>query len=433
MTKIAVIGTGYVGLVSSVGLAELGHRVIGVDIVEDKVQRLSSGNPLIFEEDLEEMLHKNLAAERLTFTTDAGDAVRQSNIVFICVGTPSRPDGTANVAMVDAAFQTVLSNTTETKLVVIKSTVPVGTNRRLLGMSSEQGMQDLIDLVANPEFLREGRAVYDFFHSDRIIIGSTRTQAAEQLKTVYSGLQSQVMVTDPTSAELIKYASNCFLATKISFANFVADLCEQVGADVTQVTRGMGLDQRIGPNFLAAGLGYGGSCFPKDIRALIQIARGHGLSPVLLESVQQVNEGRVDWALAQLQHQLGDLKGKRVCLLGAAFKPFTDDVREAPALKLAERIVEMGGSVSVCDPKAVENAKKQVPPGAQVFYFAEPLAAARAAHAIVLATEWPEFVRLDLRALREVMKQPVLVDGRNAWRPEEAREAGFAYCGVGRP
>lgn len=432
MAKIAVFGTGYVGLVTSLGLAELGHQVVGVDVVADKVQRLNQCDPILYEDQLEELLQRNIREQRVVFTLDAGEALRDAEAAFICVGTPSLPDGQANLSYVEEAFRTVLRHAGGRLLVVVKSTVPVGTNRNLQELLKPLPVPHPVELASNPEFLREGRAVYDFMHPDRIVIGANGDWAAGLLKEIYSGLNANVLVTDPTTSELIKYASNCFLATKISFINWIADICEAVGADVTDVGRGMGLDPRIGPSFLGAGLGYGGSCFPKDIKELISRSESLGVSASLLKSVDDINQSRVQWVIRHLEDELGDLQGRQVAVLGLAFKPFTDDIREAAALRLIRLLTERGARVRTCDPKAMDNARTQLSSVEQVTYCEGAIQAATRADATVLVTEWPEYVGIDLVELRSVMKRPLLLDGRNAWKPGEVRAAGFTYYSIGR-
>jgi UDPglucose 6-dehydrogenase len=433
--RIAVVGTGYVGLVAGVCFADSGHTVICVDVDEAKIDSLRQGKSPIYEPGLDELLHKNIAAERLSFSTGLADAVRSAEVVFIAVGTPQGDDGNADLRAAMGVAHQIADAAQRYTVVVNKSTVPVGTAAR---MQAEIGARTKveIDVVSNPEFLKEGAAIDDFLKPDRIVIGSPSERARTIMSELYAPFvrtESPIYFMDPRSAELTKYAANAMLAARISFMNEVAMLCERVGADVDSVRKAMGSDERIGQKFLFPGCGYGGSCFPKDVKALIATARSNGLDFTLLSAVDAIND-RQKRLLAQKAKQhfgAGRLRGKKFAVWGLAFKPKTDDLRQAPALSLIEELLAEGATVAAHDPVAMENARRQL--GADRVQFVQnPYSAAEGADALFLVTEWNEFRQPDFARIKAAMKQPVLFDGRNIWNPARLREQGFTYFGVGR-
>jgi UDPglucose 6-dehydrogenase len=431
---IGVIGTGYVGLVTATCLARLGHQVLGVDQDEDKIARIRRGEPPIYEPGLEELLREQLDAGRLRFSTEIPDAVRETAVLFICVGTPSREDGSADLSQVEEVTRVIAENMNSYRLLVEKSTVPVKTSgwiERTVRLYNRHSVE--FDVASNPEFLREGTAVEDFMHPDRIVLGVSSERAARTLREVYAGFPCPIIETDVNTAEIIKHASNSFLALKISFINLVADLCEQTEADILTVAAAMGLDGRIGRAFLNAGLGYGGACFPKDVRAFIHIAEEHGLDFRLLRAVDEINQRRRDLFLSKVRQALWHVQGKTLALLGLSFKPHTDDTRGSPGLEIAHRLRDEGARLRLYDPQAMEKAQALLPSDEQVVYVGSALEAARGAHALLIATDWPEFRELSLPDLKERMATPVIVDGRNLFDPGAVREAGFEYHPFGRP
>lgn len=429
--NICVIGTGYVGLVTGTVFSDLGNDVICADVDAEKVRRLSQGDPVIYEPGLEEMLSRNIADGRIRFTTDVEDAVRRSDVVFIAVGTPPKENGETDLSYVEAAARSIARALDRYKVIVNKSTVPVGTGEFVRDViQANRRRQVDFDVVSNPEFLREGSAIADSLEPDRIVIGAPNQHVAMALLELYAPLERPMLITDVASAEIIKYASNAFLAMKISFINQIADLCEKAGADVTQVAKGMGFDKRIGPGFLQAGLGYGGSCFPKDTLSLIQTAKKHGLDTELLESIVRVNQRRVPQFLERIRELLGaDIRGKRFAILGLAFKPNTDDLREAKSIEIIQWLLDNGAEIAAYDPAAAEKARSLFP---GIEYAGSAYDAATGADAAILVSEWNEFRFLNLDKLRDVMRQPILCDGRNVYAPERARKAGFTYLCIGR-
>jgi UDPglucose 6-dehydrogenase len=419
-----VIGTGYVGLVTAAGFAELGRDVWCVDIDAAKVERLRRGEVPIYEPGLEELLARN--AERLHFSTDLGDALEHCRLLFVAVGTPPTYSGDADLSAVHAVVDAVPA--AGGRALVMKSTVPCGTGASLQRVFGEQGKQGLA-YVSCPEFLKEGSAVQDFLHPDRVVVGDDGGWAGDAVIALYSPLDAPLVRTDVASAEMVKLASNAFLATKISFINEIANVCEETGADVVEVARGMGLDDRIGSKFLQAGIGFGGSCFPKDVDALKQLAGNSGYHFQLLTAVIEVNELQKRRVIGKLQKHLGGLAGKRVSLLGLAFKPNTDDMREASSLVLSARLLADGAIVTACDPVAEEQARALV---SQVTFADSPLEAVAGADAVVLVTEWPEFLELDWQQVAGAMAGELVVDGRNALDPHAVRAAGLVYEGIGR-
>ena len=429
--NICVVGAGYVGLVTGAVFADLGNEVVVVDNVADRVSMLQAGRLPIYEPGLEEMVARNVNDGRLSFTTDLPATVRKSVIVFIAVGTPPKPDGQTDLSAVEAVAQEIGRAMDRYTVVVNKSTVPVGTGEFVREVIERHQRQPVpFDVVSNPEFLREGSAIEDTLRPDRIVIGAPTQQVAMTLLELYAPLERPMIITDVPSAEMIKYASNAFLATKISFINAVANICELAGADVTQVMKGMGLDARIGPAFLQAGLGYGGSCFPKDTDSLIHTAATLGYKFDLLRAVVDINAGRSTHFLSVIEGALAPMHTRRVAILGVAFKPNTDDMREAKSIEVITRLVELGATVSVYDPVAIPNARKVLP--TLVEYADSPYVAAAGADGVALITEWNEFKFLNLERLRSVMRRPVVFDGRNLWEAERMRRLGFEYYSIGR-
>jgi len=421
---------GYVGLATAAVFADLGNDVIGADIDAAKIAALRAGEPPIFEPGLKEMLRRNLDESRISFTTDTAEAVRASEVVFIAVGTPANTDGDTDLSQVEAAARNIARGLTDYKIVVNKSTVPVGTGDLVARMIRDHAPPDArFDVCANPEFLREGSALEDTLAPDRIVIGVSDHQVAERLLELYRPLDRPIIVTDVATAEMIKYASNAFLATKISFINAIADICERVGADVTTVAHGMGADRRIGHDFLQPGLGYGGSCFPKDVQSLIATAAAHGCDFALLRAAQEINDSRVGRFIERMTEVMGTLDGKTIGVLGLSFKPNTDDLREAKAVELIRQLLGRGAAVRAHDPVAMEKCAALLP---QVHYAHSAYEAARGCHALVVATEWNEFKLLNLARVKNAMAEPIIFDGRNTFAPEKVRALGFRYYGVGR-
>lgn len=439
---LCIVGAGRVGLVTGAVCADLGHHVICLDVDRAKIAALRAGarspagRPVIYEPCLQEVMARTMQQGRLAFTTSYGEAVAAGEVIFICVDTPTGAGGSADLSRVEAAAQAIAEQLVgvgadgRPPLLAIKSTVPVGTAafvRRVLERSARPGVSPAV--VSNPEFLREGSAVADALRPDRIIIGCWDRADAEKLIELYGPLERPIVLTDASSAELIKHASNSFLATKISFINSIADLCERVGADIEQVVTGMGADPRIGREFLNAGLGYGGSCFPKDTRALAAIAAELGCDFHLLRSAIAANGERVPRFVARMEQALGELSGKTIAVLGLSFKPNTDDIREAKAIELIRALREKGADVRAYDPAAMENARQALP---DVAYGSDAYQVARGADALVIATEWDEFRTLDLERLRGLLRRPLIFDGRNIYPPQRMAELGFEYVSVGR-
>jgi UDPglucose 6-dehydrogenase len=428
--NITVIGTGYVGLTTGVCFADMGNHVIGLDIDEEKIGRLQEGILPIFEPGLQEVVLRSMGAGRLRFTTDYGEALRHAEFVFIAVGTPDDGTGGADLSQVRAAARSIAQHLNGPLIVINKSTVPIGTGDLVASIIEEYRRREVaVSVVSNPEFLREGSALADCMHPDRIVLGSTDRPAAECVAELYRPLQAPIIITDLRTAEMIKYASNAFLATRISFINEIAAICQQLGADITEVARGMGYDKRIGSAFLDAGLGYGGSCFPKDVNALMRMAQDAGQHPQLLDAVVQINADRRRWVVEELRKRLGPLANRRIGLLGLAFKPNTDDVREAPALDLIRLLQREDASIAAYDPAARDTASRETQ---GVIFCDDAYSTGEDADAIVLVTEWNEFRHLDRTALKARMAGNVFIDGRNLYDPQEMRAAGFDYVSVGR-
>lgn len=429
--KITVIGTGYVGLVSGVCFSELGNEVICVDISEAKIEQLRHGEVPIYEPGLQPIMVENMKKGRLSFTMDLNTSVKQSDIVIIAVGTPSMPNGQANLSYIEQAAREIGQAMNGYKIIVTKSTVPVGTNERVSEIIAQQTAEEF-DIASVPEFLREGTAVLDTMNPDRIIIGTDSERAQEVLVELHKALTSNIVVTDVRSAEMIKYASNAFLATKISFINEIANICEKVGADVTKVAHGMGYDKRIGSSFLKAGIGYGGSCFPKDTQALIQIAGQMDYDFKLLKAVVEVNHDQRFNIIRKLETSLGDLAGTTIGIWGLAFKPETDDVRDSPALEIIAALQARGARVQAYDPIAADNFKRKYGVDG-VIYCEHAQEAAWQADALCILTEWQEFQEISLSRIESWLKSPYLIDGRNIYDEEQLASSELVYYSIGRP
>lgn len=445
--EIGIIGAGHVGLVTGACLAEIGHRVICVDNDRNKIATLQAGGVPFYESHLEALLRRNRAAGQLRFTDRLEEGIDRADIIFICVGTPALASGEADLSAVEQVARRIAENVTGYRLVVEKSTVPVQTGRWIeRTLAVYNGGLAKCDVASNPEFLREGSAVHDFLHPDRIVVGVGNARAEELLRALYAPIVDGAfscpihqpctkpqpvpfLVTNIESAELIKHASNAFLAMKISFVNALADLCERAGADVTWVARGVGLDRRIGQSFLNAGIGFGGYCFPKDLQAFVKIAEKLGYDFALLREVERINQGRAALAVQKLRDHLWIIKGKQIGVWGLSYKPDTDDIREAPAIRIIRLLQQEGAEVRAYDPKATENARAELQ---GVVFCGDPYEAAEGAEALVLATEWEEFKDLDLSRVKARMKWPLFLDGRNFFDKEAMRELGFEYVGIGR-
>jgi UDPglucose 6-dehydrogenase len=430
MSAIAVIGTGYVGLTTAVCLAKLGHQVVGVDIDEAKVARLRSGEATIYEPGLEELMQETQKRGRLVFTSDYREGIPAADFVFIAVGTPPGRRGEADLVYVKQAAKAIAGAMKKSVTIVNKSTVPIGTGNIVARIVGENLRDEIpFHVVSNPEFLREGSAIHDFMNPDRLVFGSHDEPAARAVAGLYSKLDTRILITDLHTAEMIKYASNAFLATRISFINEMARICERVDADVKVVSEGMGMDRRIGPLFLDAGIGYGGSCFPKDVKALARMAETMGYHPELLDAVMEINLDQRTLVVEKLREVLGGLRGQVIGLLGLSYKPNTDDVREAPAIDVIENLLQKGAEVRAYDPKAMPVLKAQMN---SIEYCKDSYAVASGADALLIVTEWDEFRQLDLDRIKGLMRRPVIVDGRNIFDPRAMRERGFVYRGVGR-
>jgi len=431
--NICIVGTGYVGLVTGACLAEFGMNLICVDNDQPKIDQLKQGKMSIHEPGLEDLVQKNMKEGRLSFSTNLRDGVTSSLVIFIAVGTPSKEDGSADLSTVEEVAKEIGRYMNGYKVVVVKSTVPVGTCRRLKQTIQDQQAQPIpFDIVSNPEFQREGSAIEDFMRPDRVTIGAESEQAIAIMKDIYSALyliETPFVITSLETAEMIKYAANTFLATKITFVNEIANLCEIVGADVHHVAKAMGLDGRIGKKFLHPGPGFGGSCFPKDTRALSKIARDSGYVFKVLESVIEANEEQKERMVHKIKNKVGDLKGKTIGILGLSFKPNTNDIRESSSIAIIRSLLEMEAKVKAFDPVAMEEARAILP---ELEYGKDAYDVARGSDALVLATEWNQFRRLDLQRIKDLLKVPIFIDLRNVYDPDQMKRLGFNYCGVGR-
>lgn len=429
--RISVVGAGHVGLVTAACFAELGHEVVCLDIDEERINQIRSGVLPFHEPGLPELVQKHIG-KTLWFTTDHDTAIRNAEFVFLAVATPTTALGTADLRFVRSAARAVARATNGRRpILVSKSTAPVGITETLESiLSAEANGSGPLTVVANPEFLQEGTAVRDFMEPDRVVIGSADIEARAAVGELYEPLKRPVLYTDIKTAEMVKYASNAFLATKISFINEIAEICEKVGADVRDVARGMGLDPRIGSAFLQAGIGFGGSCLPKDVRALSHLAAIYGSHPQLLNTVLEINAEQRRRLITRLRHVLGTLRGAKIAVFGLAFKPGTDDTRDSPAFDVIRLLEYEEATIRAYDPFAMEETKRFFP---DIEYASDAYEAAAGCDAVILATEWQEFKDLDMRHLRSVMRRPVLIDGRNAWDGDEATNAGFLYFGMGVP
>ena len=431
--KIAVVGTGYVGLVTGTCFSDSGNHVTCVDIDAEKIERLNQGQVPIYEPGLSELVVRNAAAGRLHFTTDLPEAIRTAQLVYLAVGTPQSEDGSADLTALWTVVENIAPHLAPDAIVVIKSTVPVGTNAGTL-----QRLQKLTgrscDVASNPEFLKEGAAINDFMYPDRVVVGVRRPEVAEVLHELYGPFlrtERPFLTMSPESAELTKYVANALLSTKISFINEMANLCERMGGDINDVRRGMGHDQRIGFAFLFPGVGYGGSCFPKDVRALASMAADVGVEPRIMNAVDEVNNHQKHVLEQKIEeHFQGDLDGKTIAIWGLAFKPRTDDIREAPALVLIDRLLELGATVQVHDPEAMDNVREQY--GDKLIYGDQPEDVLQGADALAINTEWGEFRNPDFELMKQRMTSPVIFDGRNLYEPEQMDEFGFTYYSIGR-
>ena len=429
--NISIIGTGHVGLISGACFAERGHKVLCVDSDERKIKMLKSGKMPIYEPGLEPLVLKNVKSKRLQFGGSNADAVAFGKVVFICVPTPPTASGGADLSYIEAVSRDIARSLTDYRLVVEKSTVPVRTGghvRSVIGKYAKKGVD--FDVASNPEFLREGSAIEDTLHPDRVVFGVETRRAEMVLRDVFKPFKAPIVVTDIKSAELIKHASNSFLALKISYANALATVCERAGASVTEVVRGMGMDKRIGGSFLNAGIGYGGSCFPKDVAAFESISRDLGYDFGILREVMKVNVDARESFVKKVEEELWIVKGKTICALGLSFKPNTDDLRESVGLAVVQRLAERGAKVKAYDPQAMEKAKAHLK---DVTLCSGPYEAAQGADCALLLTEWDEFRALDWKKMKKAMAHPTLIDGRNLFDPAKMRELGFTYRSVGRP
>jgi UDPglucose 6-dehydrogenase len=430
MKQICVVGVGYVGLVTAACFADLGNRVIALDISEEKIAGLKQGVMPIYEPGLSELVERNVRTGRLSFTTSYAEGLKDTEFAFIAVGTPSGVDGEADLRHVASAAESIAKNMTKPLVLVNKSTVPVGTGdwvSDIVKVNLETPIE--FSVVSCPEFLREGSAIGDFMNPHRTVLGSQDRDAAEKVAQLHLTLRAPIVITNLRTAEMIKYASNAFLATKISFINEIANICEALGADVKEVAVGMGYDERIGPHFLEAGLGYGGSCFPKDVKALAYMAAEVGRHPQLLQAVMDINDDRRPVSVNRLQEMVGDLRGKKIGLLGLSFKPNTDDMREAPSIDIARSLISRGALVRAYDPVAMDVASDLLP---EIEMNPDPYTLAEDCDALMIVTEWNEFKQLDLARLRDLMRHPVVLDGRNIYNPEQMKKLGFYYRGFGR-
>ncbi len=435
--KITVVGGGYVGLVSGACFAHLGHEVLIVEKLKEKLELLKGGKSPIYEPGLDELLEEGIKGKRLHFTDSLKEAADFSEVLFICVGTPSLADGSPDLSQVDQVVRDVARRMNSYKVFVEKSTVPVNTHKRIEGVVRRYLKDKSLefDVVSNPEFLKEGAAVDDFLNPDRIVVGVSSQRAKEIMEEIYRPLVEKgapLFITDPASAEIIKHAANAFLATKISFINMVSDLCEATGANVDAVADGLGFDKRIGRAFLNAGIGWGGSCFPKDLKAFVKIAEEFAVDFSLLKEVERINERRIELLMKKLKDALWTLRSKRIALWGLSFKPNTDDIREAPSIKVVQRLLKEGATVSAYDPKATDNFRRLFVEGEDLRYAKDKYEALKDAGALLILTEWQEFKEADLTKVKELMEVPIIVDGRNIYDPDEVKAMGFEYYSIGR-
>lgn len=433
--NVGIIGTGYVGLVTGAFLAKIGHKVTCVDHDKAKIKTLLEGKVPIYESGLKELIDEGRQTGRLLFSTETEEAVKESEIIFICVGTPSKATGEANLSFVEKVATQIAKAMSDYKIIVEKSTVPVETGERIRQTVKRNNKHNVpFDVVSNPEFLREGSAVYDCFNPDRIVIGTESPKATEMMRQLYSPILDKtgapLIVTDIKTSELIKHASNAFLATKISFINALSIICDRTEADISQVAEGMGLDKRIGRSFLNAGIGYGGSCFPKDVNAFIHIASRLGYEFNLLKAVEKINREQANFFISKIKEALWNLEDKRIGVWGLAFKPDTDDMRNAPSIPIINSLFKEGATIKAYDPAAMDRAREIM---RDVEYVDNPFEAAEQSDCLIILTEWEEFKQIDLERTRDLLKFPIIIDGRNVFDPGELREMGFTYISMGRP
>jgi len=431
--KIAILGTGYVGLTTGVCLSEIGHDVICLDINEEKINKLRAGISPIYEPGLEDLIIKNASAGRLLFTTSYNEGLENAQIIIIAVGTPQSDDGAADLSYLESAALHIASHLNSETIIAIKSTVPVGTNEKIRDLIRKNCSEEIqFEMVSNPEFLRQGSAVKDTMKAERIIIGCENKEVARKVQEMYSPLNVPFLVTSIRSAEMIKYASNAFLASKISYINEIANICEVVGANVEDVAKGMGKDNRIGEAFLNAGIGYGGSCFPKDVKALLHTAQSNGIEFSFLKDIIAINENQHELLVMKALRRFGELSGRKIALLGLSFKPNTDDMREAPSIKIARSLNSLGADVVAYDPVAINNARHII--GDTITYAASVKEALSGSDAVFIVTEWKEFTELDLSRLSDQMKNPIIFDGRNCIDEDRLKECKYVeYYPVGKP
>lgn len=431
--NIAIIGTGYVGLITGACFAEFGFNVTCVDNDEKKINKLKKGKVPFYEPGLEELLHNNIKAKRISFTSDIAKAVESSLVIFIAVGTPPRGDGSADMRHVEGVAREISNHINSYKVIVTKSTVPVGTGEKIHKIISKHLKESIdFDIASNPEFLREGAGIEDFMRPNRVVIGTSSERAAAIMRDLYKPLnliEVPIVMTEVKTAELIKYASNAFLATKISYINDLSKLCEAVGADIQTVAKAMGLDRRIGPKFLHAGPGYGGSCFPKDTLAILQIAKQYDVELGIIKSVVKANEEQKERSVKKIKAAIGSLKNKTICILGLSFKPNTNDIREAPAIFIIEKLIKAGAKIRAFDPVAMNDAKAILP---DLTYCRDAYSAIKGSDAVVIVTEWNEFRNLDLSKIKKTAKGSFFFDLRNIYEPENAKKAGLKYFSIGR-
>ena len=427
--NITIIGTGYVGLVTGTCLAEIGNKVFCIDIDKTRIENLKKGIVPFYEPGLKELIENNIKNQRLFFDTNLALTVPQSEIIFITVGTPAQENGEADLSYVEKAAEDIGKNLKKYAVVVIKSTVPPKTCRRIKEVIRKYSNQPF-DIVSNPEFLREGSAVLDFMKPDRIVIGRESEKAENVMKELYQPLKSPIIATNLESSEMIKYASNAFLATKISFINEIANVCERIGADVEEIAKGMGFDPRIGKEFLKAGIGYGGSCFPKDVQALRQSAGLNGYNFCLLKSVIEVNSNQRKLIIKKMEKLLGGLKNRTITVWGLAFKADTDDIRESAAVEIIELLLGKGAKIRAYDPIAGKNAKREL--SEEIIFCDDSYEAIEGSDALLIATEWEEFKKVDFEKIKEILKEPNIIDGKNIYNPEKMKKMGFNYVGIGR-
>ena len=428
--KITIIGSGYVGLTTGVCLSHLGHQVVCVDNDVEKIKLLKQGISPIYEPGLEELLKEGMEKGTLSFTDSIEEGTKHGLAIFICVGTPPREDGSADLSSIEFVATRIAETMDEYKLIIEKSTVPVQTGLKLkttIELNNKRGIE--FDVASNPEFLREGSAIKDFLYPDRIVIGVENERAEKLMREIYEKIDAPFIVTNIQSAEIIKHASNSFLAMKISYINAVSMVCEKAGADVKEVARGMGLDHRIGIEFLNAGIGFGGFCFPKDLKAFIKISEDLGYHMNLLKEVLKINQEIREYFINKVRDLLWNIKGKKIAILGLSFKPNTDDIREAPSIYIIKQLLKEGANISAYDPAAMKKMKKIFP---DIDYKENPYDTLGDANALLILTEWEEFKNLDLERVKSLMKTPIIVDGRNIFEPEEMERLGFIYRGIGR-